>query len=100
MFKQISIASSKKDTNKDKFVYNQLIEAQINPSLSLEMRHELFDVFHSCKNAFSSDNVPLGAIQGHEVDNNLNIDRLYPPVIRGTAYPASPRAREALEKNI
>ncbi|MBW0562538.1 hypothetical protein O181_102253 [Austropuccinia psidii MF-1] len=42
----------------------------------------------------------LGAIKGHEVDITLNIDRPYPPVLRRTAYPASPRAREALEKHI
>ncbi|MBW0526687.1 hypothetical protein O181_066402 [Austropuccinia psidii MF-1] len=56
--KQISIVSSKKDTYKEGFVANHLVEAQINPSLP------------------------------------------YPPVLRRPAYPASPRAREALEKHI
>ncbi|MBW0515934.1 hypothetical protein O181_055649 [Austropuccinia psidii MF-1] len=41
-----------------------------------------------------------GAIEGHEVYITLNIERPYPPVIRRPAYPASPRAREALEKHI
>ncbi|MBW0553332.1 hypothetical protein O181_093047 [Austropuccinia psidii MF-1] len=41
-----------------------------------------------------------GAIRVHEVDITLNIDRQYPPVLRRPAYPASPRAREALEKPI
>ncbi|MBW0477120.1 hypothetical protein O181_016835 [Austropuccinia psidii MF-1] len=40
------------------------------------------------------------AIEGHEVDITLNIDRPYPPVIRRPAYPASTRAGEALEKHI
>ncbi|MBW0568168.1 hypothetical protein O181_107883 [Austropuccinia psidii MF-1] len=40
------------------------------------------------------------AISGHEVDITVNIDRPYPPVLRKPAYPASPRAREALEKHI
>ncbi|MBW0536357.1 hypothetical protein O181_076072 [Austropuccinia psidii MF-1] len=52
------------------------------------------------KNAFASDNEPLGAIKGNEVDITLNIDRPYPPVLRRTAYPANPRSREALEKHI
>ncbi|MBW0508853.1 hypothetical protein O181_048568, partial [Austropuccinia psidii MF-1] len=43
---------------------------------------------------------PLCAIKGHEVDITLNIDRPYPPVLRRPAYPASPRAREGLEKHI
>ncbi|MBW0533424.1 hypothetical protein O181_073139 [Austropuccinia psidii MF-1] len=51
-------------------------------------------------NAFASDNEPLGAIKGHEVDITLKIDRPYPPLLRRPAYPASPRAIEALEKHI
>ncbi|MBW0503834.1 hypothetical protein O181_043549 [Austropuccinia psidii MF-1] len=64
------------------------------------MRHELIDVLYTYNNAVSSDNEPLGAIKGNEVDITLNIERPYPPVLRRSAYPASPRAREALEKNI
>ncbi|MBW0556993.1 hypothetical protein O181_096708 [Austropuccinia psidii MF-1] len=44
-------------------------------------------------NAFASDNEPLSAIKGHEVDITLNIDRPYPPLLRRPAYPASPRAK-------
>ncbi|MBW0516590.1 hypothetical protein O181_056305 [Austropuccinia psidii MF-1] len=100
MPKQISIVSSKNDTHKEEFVSNQLVEAQINPSLSPKMRNELIDVLYTYNNAFASDNESLGAIRGHEVDITLNIDRPYPPVLRRPAYPASPRARESLEKHI
>ncbi|MBW0532171.1 hypothetical protein O181_071886 [Austropuccinia psidii MF-1] len=100
MPKKISIVSSNKDTYKDKFVANQLDEAQINPSLSPKMRHEPIDVLYTYSKAFSSDNELLGARKGHEVDINLNIDRPYPPVLRRPAYPASPRARESLKKDI
>ncbi|MBW0544644.1 hypothetical protein O181_084359 [Austropuccinia psidii MF-1] len=98
--KQISLVSSKKDTYKEEFVTNQLVEAQINPSLSPKMRHEHIDVLYTYNNASASDNEPLGAIKLHEVDITPNIDRPYPPVLRRPAYPASPRAREALEKHI
>ncbi|MBW0569297.1 hypothetical protein O181_109012 [Austropuccinia psidii MF-1] len=100
MCKQIFIVSSKKDTYKEEFVANQLFDAQINPSLSTKMRHELIDVLYTYKNAFASDNELLGCIKGYEVDITLNIDRPYPPVLRRPAYPASPRAREALEKHM
>ncbi|MBW0521254.1 hypothetical protein O181_060969 [Austropuccinia psidii MF-1] len=100
MPKQISVISSVKDTYKEKFVANQLVKAQINPSLSPKMRHDLIDVLYTYKNYFASDNEPLGAITGHEVDITFNIDRPYPPVLRRPPYPASPRAREALEKHI
>ncbi|MBW0585616.1 hypothetical protein O181_125331 [Austropuccinia psidii MF-1] len=100
MPKQISVVSSVKDTYKDEFVSNKLVEAQINPSLSPKMRNELINVLYTYNNAFASDNEPLGAIRGHEVDITLNIDRPYPPVHRRPAYTASPRARESLEKHI
>ncbi|MBW0588138.1 hypothetical protein O181_127853 [Austropuccinia psidii MF-1] len=92
MPKQISVVSSVKDTYRDEFVSNQLVEAQINPSLSPKMRNELIDVLYTYNNLFASDNEPLGAIKGHVVDITLNIDRPYLPVVRRPAYPASPRA--------
>ncbi|MBW0476172.1 hypothetical protein O181_015887 [Austropuccinia psidii MF-1] len=98
--KQISIVSSNKDTYKERFVTDQLVEEQINPSLSPRMRQELINVLYTYKNAFDSDNEPLGAIKGHEVDITLNIHIPYPPGIGRPAYLASPRAREALEKHI
>ncbi|MBW0587660.1 hypothetical protein O181_127375 [Austropuccinia psidii MF-1] len=84
--KQISVVSSVKDTYKDEFVSNQLVEAQINPSLSPKMRNELINVLYTYNNSFGSDNEPLGAIRGHEVDITLNIDRPYPPVLRRMLY--------------
>ncbi|MBW0532407.1 hypothetical protein O181_072122 [Austropuccinia psidii MF-1] len=64
------------------------------------MKHELIDMLYTYNNAFAPDNEPLGAIKGNEVDININIDRPYPPLLRRPAYPASPRARESLEKHI
>ncbi|MBW0507356.1 hypothetical protein O181_047071 [Austropuccinia psidii MF-1] len=98
--KQISIISLIKDTYKEELLDNKLFEAKINPSLSPKMRHDLIDLLHTYQNSFASDNELLGTIKGHEVDITLNIDRPYPPVLRRPAYPASPRAREALEKHI
>ncbi|MBW0468386.1 hypothetical protein O181_008101 [Austropuccinia psidii MF-1] len=98
--KQISMISSVKDAYKDEFMNNQLFEAQINPSLSPKMRHDLIDVLYTYENAFASDIEPLGTIQGNEVDISLNAERPYPPVLRRPVYPSSPRAGEALEKHI
>ncbi|MBW0511581.1 hypothetical protein O181_051296 [Austropuccinia psidii MF-1] len=64
------------------------------------MRHDLIDILYTYKNAFDSDNEPSGSIKENEVDITLKMDRPYPPVLRRLAYPASPRAREALEKHI
>ncbi|MBW0552357.1 hypothetical protein O181_092072 [Austropuccinia psidii MF-1] len=100
MPKQISVIPSVRNNHKEEFVAHKLVEAQINPSFSPKMRHELIDVLYTYNNAFASHNETLGAIKGHGVDITLNIDRPYPPVLRRPAYPASPRAREALEKHI
>ncbi|MBW0502888.1 hypothetical protein O181_042603 [Austropuccinia psidii MF-1] len=99
MPQQISVLSSNEDANKEIFVTKQLVEAQINPSLSPKIKHELIDLLCTFKNAFSSDNEPLGAIRGNEVHITLNIDRPYPPLLRRPAYLTSPRARNALEKH-
>ncbi|MBW0525458.1 hypothetical protein O181_065173 [Austropuccinia psidii MF-1] len=55
------------------------------------MKEELIEISFQYRETFSSDNEPLGAIKGHELDIMLNIER---------PYPASPRAREALESHI
>ncbi|MBW0461534.1 hypothetical protein O181_001249 [Austropuccinia psidii MF-1] len=63
--KQILLVSSNGDTYKKEFVTNQLVEAQLNPSFSPRMRQELINVLYTYKNAFASDNEPLGTIEGH-----------------------------------
>ncbi|MBW0561983.1 hypothetical protein O181_101698 [Austropuccinia psidii MF-1] len=55
---------------------------------------------HKDREAFASDDKPLGAIKGHEVEIILNVERPYPPLLRRSAYPACPRAQEALESHI
>ncbi|MBW0500299.1 hypothetical protein O181_040014 [Austropuccinia psidii MF-1] len=64
------------------------------------MKEELIEPSLKYKYAFATDKEPLGAIIGHEVDIILNVERLYPPLLRRLAYPEIPRAREALEVHI
>ncbi|MBW0503860.1 hypothetical protein O181_043575 [Austropuccinia psidii MF-1] len=64
------------------------------------MREKLIDLLFKYKNAFETDKEPLGAIIGHEVEIILNLENPYPPLLKRQAYPASPRAREALEVHI
>ncbi|MBW0562518.1 hypothetical protein O181_102233, partial [Austropuccinia psidii MF-1] len=89
-----------KDVNKEKFVSDQLIEAQISPELTPEMKAELIEILFQYREAFASDNEPVEAIKGHEVDIILNVETPYPPLVRRPAYPASPRDREELESHI
>ncbi|MBW0546696.1 hypothetical protein O181_086411 [Austropuccinia psidii MF-1] len=64
------------------------------------MRKALINVLYTHKNSFASDDEALGTMKGNEVDIHLNIDTPYPAVLKRPAYPASPRAKEALEKHI
>ncbi|MBW0518739.1 hypothetical protein O181_058454 [Austropuccinia psidii MF-1] len=64
------------------------------------MEQKLIDLLFRYKSAFTTDKEPIGAITGHEVDIILNVGKPYPPLFRRPAYPASSRAREALEVHI
>ncbi|MBW0554019.1 hypothetical protein O181_093734 [Austropuccinia psidii MF-1] len=98
--REITVIRQVKNFNKEKFVSHQLIKAQISPKLTPEMKGELIEILFEYREAFVSYDEPLGAIKGHEVDIMLNVERPYPPLLRRPAYPASPRAREALESHI
>ncbi|MBW0577993.1 hypothetical protein O181_117708 [Austropuccinia psidii MF-1] len=73
--REITVIRQVKNVNKKKFVSDKLIEAQINPELTLEMKEELIQIFFQYREAFASDNEPLAAIKGHEVDIMLNVER-------------------------
>ncbi|MBW0541441.1 hypothetical protein O181_081156 [Austropuccinia psidii MF-1] len=64
------------------------------------MTEKLIDLLFKYKNSLETDKEPLGAIIRHEVDIILNVEKPYPPLLRRPAYPAIPRAREALEVHI
>ncbi|MBW0524565.1 hypothetical protein O181_064280 [Austropuccinia psidii MF-1] len=82
------------------FITEQLKEAEFNHELTVKMKEKLIDILFTYKNAFATDKKPLGTIIRHEVDIILNVEKPYPPQLRRPAYPASPRAREALEVHI
>ncbi|MBW0562154.1 hypothetical protein O181_101869 [Austropuccinia psidii MF-1] len=98
--REITVIRQVKNVNKEKFVSDQLIEAQLGTELTLEMKEELVEILFQHREAFASDNEPLGAIKGHEVDIILNLERPYPPILIRPAYPYRPRARDALESHI
>ncbi|MBW0528744.1 hypothetical protein O181_068459 [Austropuccinia psidii MF-1] len=92
--REITVIRQVKNFNKERFVSDQLIEEQISTELTLEMKEEVIEILFQYREGFASDNEPLGAIKAHEVEIP------YPPLLRRPTYPASPRAREALESHI
>ncbi|MBW0566559.1 hypothetical protein O181_106274 [Austropuccinia psidii MF-1] len=91
------IENEEKSPEKKLFISEQLKEAEFKQYLTEKMKEKLIDLLFKYKNAFETDKEPLGAIIGHDVDIILNLGKPYPPLLRRPAYPASPRAREALE---
>ncbi|MBW0505541.1 hypothetical protein O181_045256 [Austropuccinia psidii MF-1] len=84
----------------DCFITEQLKRAEFNHELPVKMKEKLIDLLFKYENAFETDNEPLCVIIGDEVDIILNVEKPYPPLLRRSGYPASPRAREALEVHI
>ncbi|MBW0575667.1 hypothetical protein O181_115382, partial [Austropuccinia psidii MF-1] len=89
-----------KNPEKDFFIGDQPKEAEVNQELTEKMKEKFISVLFIYKDAFETDKEPLGAITGHELDIILNVEKPYPPLLRRPVYPASPRAREALEVHI
>ncbi|MBW0560296.1 hypothetical protein O181_100011 [Austropuccinia psidii MF-1] len=80
----------------EKFKSEQLNEAEISLHLTDSQENRLSSLLYDHEEASASDNEPLGAVFVHEIDIILNIERSYPPLLRGPAYPARPKSREAL----
>ncbi|MBW0505027.1 hypothetical protein O181_044742 [Austropuccinia psidii MF-1] len=99
--RQITVVKNEeKSPEMDFFITEQLKEAEFNRELTVKIKEKLIELLFNYKNAFATDKEPLGAIIGHEVDIILNVEKPYPPLLGRPAYPASPRAREALEVHI
>ncbi|MBW0525332.1 hypothetical protein O181_065047 [Austropuccinia psidii MF-1] len=65
-----------------------------------KIKEEFIEILFQYQEAFASDNEPLGAIKGHQVEIMINVERPYPPLLKRPAYPANPRDRKALESHI
>ncbi|MBW0499602.1 hypothetical protein O181_039317 [Austropuccinia psidii MF-1] len=61
----ITVIRQVRNVNKETFVSDQLIELQSSPELALEMKEGLIEILPQYREAFVSDNEPLGAIKGH-----------------------------------
>ncbi|MBW0556629.1 hypothetical protein O181_096344 [Austropuccinia psidii MF-1] len=49
---------------------------------------------------FAIGEEPLGKIRGHDIELYLNVERLYPPMLRRPPYPESLETRKEIEKHI
>ncbi|MBW0521644.1 hypothetical protein O181_061359 [Austropuccinia psidii MF-1] len=93
------IKNAEQSPEKEVLINEQLREAKFNHELTEKMKYKSIDLLFQYEN-FATDKEPLGSIIGHEVGIILNVKKHYPPLSRRPAYPASPRAKEALEVHI
>jgi hypothetical protein len=75
-------------------------EAQVYNKLTTDQTEQLYNTLVMNKAAFSSPGEDFGAIKGHEVNIELTIQKPFPPILRRSPYPASPRSREAIKEHI
>ncbi|MBW0508758.1 hypothetical protein O181_048473 [Austropuccinia psidii MF-1] len=61
--REITVIRQVKNVNREIFVSDQLIEAQISPELTLEMKEELIEISFQYRESFASDIEPLRAIK-------------------------------------
>ncbi|MBW0563731.1 hypothetical protein O181_103446 [Austropuccinia psidii MF-1] len=90
--KKITVLKNEEpNPEKHSSISEQLTEAEFNQELTEKMKERLIDLLFKYRSAFPTDKEPTGAIIGHDVEIILNVEK---------TYPASPRAREALEVHI
>ncbi|MBW0509963.1 hypothetical protein O181_049678 [Austropuccinia psidii MF-1] len=83
--REITSIRQVKNVNREKFVSDRLIESQISMELKLEKKEQLIEILFQYREAFSSDNEPLGSTKAHEVDIILILEMPYPPPLRSQA---------------
>jgi hypothetical protein len=88
-------------TKQNPFFEKEVMDSsKINADLSVEQQSQLIQLLTKHKTAFTTIDEPFGAIKGHQLKITLSIERPYPPALRKSPYPASPRSRETLAEHI
>ena len=85
---------------KESIVEGAIQEAEFGPKLSHTQQQTLKDMIHEYKDQFGLGVSPLGRINKHPVTVTLTMDKPYPPILKKSPYPASPRARVEIQKHL
>ncbi|KAG0149593.1 hypothetical protein CROQUDRAFT_16071, partial [Cronartium quercuum f. sp. fusiforme G11] len=78
----------------------EINEAAIGPHLSADQKTTIEQLIKKYHNEFGLGKFTLGKINKHPVSINLTVNKPYPPILKKTPYPASPRNRIEIEKHI
>ncbi|MBW0505702.1 hypothetical protein O181_045417 [Austropuccinia psidii MF-1] len=79
---------------------NAFREGQFRTNLTSKQKLSLLKILRKDRPAFAIGEEPLGKIRGHDVEQYLDVERPYPPMLRRPPYSASLESRKKIEKHI
>ncbi|MBW0503332.1 hypothetical protein O181_043047 [Austropuccinia psidii MF-1] len=79
---------------------NEFREGQFITSLTSKQKISLLKMLRKDRPAFAIGEEPLGKIKGHDIEQYLDVERPYPPILRRPPYPESLETRKEIEKHI
>ncbi|MBW0461510.1 hypothetical protein O181_001225 [Austropuccinia psidii MF-1] len=79
---------------------NEFIEGQFSTTLTSKQKLSLLKILRKHRPAFAIGEEPLEKIKGHDMQLFLDVERPYPPMLRGPPHPAILETRKEIEKHI
>ncbi|MBW0574397.1 hypothetical protein O181_114112 [Austropuccinia psidii MF-1] len=79
---------------------NEFREGQFSTSLTSKQKLTLLKMMRKDRPAFAIGEEPFGKIKGHHIESYLDVERPYPPMLRGPPYSESLEARKEIWKQI
>ncbi|MBW0510919.1 hypothetical protein O181_050634 [Austropuccinia psidii MF-1] len=79
---------------------NEFMEGQFSTTLTSKQKLSLLKLLRKNRPGFAVGEEPLGKIKGHDIEVYLDVERLYPPILRRPPYTASLETRKEIEKHI
>ncbi|MBW0558961.1 hypothetical protein O181_098676, partial [Austropuccinia psidii MF-1] len=79
---------------------NEFRESQFSTALTSKQKLSLLKMMRKKRPAFAIGEEPLGKIKGNNIEQYLDVERPYPPMLRRPPYPESLETRKEIEKHI
>ncbi|MBW0563544.1 hypothetical protein O181_103259 [Austropuccinia psidii MF-1] len=81
-------------------ILNEFREGQFRTTLTSKQKLTLLKMLRKKRPAFAIGEEPLGKIEGHDIELYLDVERPYPPMLRGPLYTESLETMKEIEKHI
>ncbi|MBW0543299.1 hypothetical protein O181_083014 [Austropuccinia psidii MF-1] len=75
---------------------NEFREGQFRTNLTSKQKVSLLKRLRKHRPAFSIAEEALGKVRGHDIELYLDVERPYPPILRGPPYPESLETRKEI----